>query len=229
MAKGIIFDMDGVLVKTIHIAEEIAREKLSVYGIKLNRKDIECLAGYSWKEFLDYIYDTRKIKPVKGLYEEILSSYSAILADKVEVYGEPVKLLGKLSEKYMLALVSGSSKRHIVSNLKKFGLTKFFPVVLSSDDVKKGKPEPDLYLLAAEKLGLKPEDCIGIEDSILGVQSVKSAGMKCIAVAHTVSSEKLKEADLVTDNLKKLSSFVDKLECMKPVVVKKSISNPKHC
>ncbi len=212
MAKGIIFDMDGVLVKTIHIAEEIAREKLSVYGIKLNRKDIECLAGYSWKEFLSYIYKTRKIRPIKGIYEEILASYSAILSDKVELYGEPSNLLKKLSSQYKLALVSGSSKRHIRSNLMKFGLMIYFPVILSSEDVKKGKPSPDIYLLAALKMGLEAGDCIGIEDSVFGVQSVKRAGMKCIAVAHTMAKEKLGEADIVIDNLKKLAEAVKKIE-----------------
>ncbi len=211
MIKGIIFDMDGVLVKTIHIAEEIARSKLGEQGIKLNRNDIECLAGYSWKEFLAYIYKTRNIKPIKGLYEEFLREYSSVLSDKVMLYGEPAKLLGTLGQKYKLALVSGSSKRHIRSNLKKFSLMKYFQVILSADNVKKGKPAPDIYLLASSKLKLKPEECIGIEDSVLGVQSVKSAGMKCIAVAHTMPKEKLGEADIVINNLKKLDEAITRV------------------
>jgi HAD superfamily hydrolase (TIGR01509 family) len=201
MIKAIIFDMDGVLVKTIHIAEEIAREKLSKHNICITKEDIIHLSGFSWKEFLEHIYNSRNIKPIKGLYEEILIKYSDVLYDKVILYENADLLLKELSKKYTLALVSGSSKKDILTNLNKFKIKHYFKLIISAEEVNKGKPAPDLYLSACEKLNLKPYECIGIEDSVLGVESVINAGIKCIAITHTVSNDKLKKADLLINNL----------------------------
>jgi len=152
MDKAIIFDMDGILVKTIHIAEEIVRKKLEEHGITINEEELSHLSGYSWKEFLEYIYKNRNIDEIKGLYEDILEAYSKILSDKVVLYEGAGELLETLSSEFDLALVSGSLKKDIITNLTKFGLLKYFKIIISAEEVENGKPAPDLYLAAAKIL-----------------------------------------------------------------------------
>lgn len=194
--------MDGVLVKTIHLAEQIAREKLSQNGVEVTAEDIEHLAGYTWKEFLEYIYVSRHLDPIAGLYEDIIKTYSARLPNNVILYDQAVDVLANLQTKYTLALASGSLRHDVETNLEKFGLKRFFKVIVTGSDVNRGKPEPDIYLKALEGLSLASTQCIAVEDTILGIQSVKNAGLKCIAVTHTMGREKLSEADFVIDNLR---------------------------
>lgn len=212
MIKGIIFDMDNVLVKTIHIGYEIATKRLRQHNITLTKEDETNLAGYSWKEFLEYIYRTRKIKPIDGLLEEMITEYSILLPKKVELFQGVQQVLHKLHQKYPLALASGSSKKSINTNLQKFDLTNYFKFKISAEEVDRGKPAPDLYLAACQNLKLDPKDCVGIEDSILGVESVKSAGLKCIGITHTVPKQKLSQADVVISSLDQIPSAISSLE-----------------
>ena len=89
---------------------------------------------------------------------------------------------------------------------KKFNLSDNFDVVVSAaDDVKNGKPAPDIFLKAAEKLNVKPEECVVVEDALNGIKAAKAAGMKCIANTNSFPKDKLTEADLIIDNFNELT------------------------
>lgn len=216
MIRGVIFDMDGVLVKTIHLAEKVAREKLGFHGIELFADDIECLSGFSWKEFLGYVCASRGRKHIEGLYEDILETYSSRLADEVVLYTGVGQLLRRFSAEYDLALVSGSSRRDIDANLGRFGLERFFKVTISAEEVERGKPAPDMYLSACRLLGLSPAACVGVEDSVLGVEAVIGAGMKCVAITQTVSADRLRKADIIIDSLGEAAAAIERLNTTTP-------------
>lgn len=85
------------------------------------------------------------------------------------------------------------------------GIEDYFQVIVSGREVKEGKPSPQGFLLAAERLGVRPEDCIVIEDSIAGVSAAKSGGMRCVAVTTTNPGTRLAEADLVVSSLEEVT------------------------
>jgi len=98
-------------------------------------------------------------------------------------------------------VASSGTHRKIDFNLEESGLSSYFETIISCEDVKRGKPEPDLFLAAAEKLETPPENCMVVEDSLYGVEAAKRAGMKCIAVTTSFPEEELKKADIIVDNL----------------------------
>ena len=92
----------------------------------------------------------------------------------------------------------------------KLGLKSEFEVIVSGDDVKVGKPAPDCYLLAAKKLGVKPKDCVVIEDATFGVRAAKAAGIKCLGFAGLPhNDEDLSEADVIIKDFHQLAHFVE--------------------
>ena len=102
--------------------------------------------------------------------------------------------------------MTASVKEQVEASLDAEFLKKFQAVV-TGEIAGRGKPYPDPYLKAAELLGVEAKDCVGVENAPLGVKSVKRAGMYCVAVAHTVSRDKLKEADVVLSVLEEFSEF----------------------
>lgn len=89
--------------------------------------------------------------------------------------------------------------------MKTAGLKKYFDIRVNGNDVKKSKPNPDLYLLAAEKLGVKPKECVVIEDSVTGIHAAKNAGMFCIAVPNKyIKNGDFSKADIIVKSLKEI-------------------------
>jgi beta-phosphoglucomutase-like phosphatase (HAD superfamily) len=104
-----------------------------------------------------------------------------------------------------LALVSSTPKENIELITEKLGIKKYFSLFINGDDVKEGKPSPRAFLLAAEKLGVEPKNCVVIEDAIVGVQAAKRAGMYCIAVTNAHPQEDISEADIVVNSLEEIT------------------------
>jgi len=106
---------------------------------------------------------------------------------EIETFPKTVRLLKRLSEEgYPLALASGSSPAVIDELLTITGLKGCFSHIISSEEVKRGKPDPQVFLESARRLALSPESCVVIEDSTQGVEAAKSGGMLCIAIPSTV-------------------------------------------
>ncbi|MCX8107301.1 MAG: HAD family phosphatase, partial [Verrucomicrobiae bacterium] len=106
------------------------------------------------------------------------------------------------------ALASGSSHNVIKEVLALDGLARFFSVVVSVQDVGRNKPAPDVFLLAADRLGIPPAECMVIEDSIVGVQAAKAAGMDVIAITNSVPREQLNEATYVVDGYDEIAALL---------------------
>ncbi|MCL5958147.1 MAG: HAD family phosphatase [Chloroflexi bacterium] len=85
------------------------------------------------------------------------------------------------------------------------GIRHLFQVVVTAEDVKEGKPDPEIFRTASDRLGIAPVACLVIEDAVAGVQAARRAGIKCLAVSNTHSPDRLREADLVVNSLREIS------------------------
>jgi len=108
----------------------------------------------------------------------------------------------------MVGLASGGPKDEIILKLKRVNLYYLFPVITSASEVKRGKPFPDIYLLSAERLGLKTEECLALEDTQYGLESAKSAGMTCFAIPSEFSiKQDFSRADKIFNSLEEVVEF----------------------
>ena len=122
-----------------------------------------------------------------------------------QVQGRPgaIELVDRLRGRVPMALASNSSRQLVSTALSTAGLTDAFDAIVTADDVDAGKPAPDIYLLACERLGVRPEDSLALEDSPSGIAAAKAAGLACIAVPQFAETD-VSEADRVIDSLEEL-------------------------
>ncbi|MEM3364236.1 MAG: HAD family phosphatase [Candidatus Micrarchaeia archaeon] len=194
MISAILFDMDGVVSNTEPAHEKADSMILSEYGVRLDSR---------WKQIkgmkeLDVYKKAIEMYNIKGATpEEILLKKIKMFAnftDDIRLFSGLHSALGRLKGKYRVALVSSSPKQIVDIVVKRFELEKYFERIITGDDVVKGKPDPEPYLKAAEKMGVSPAECVVVEDSINGIKSAKAAGMKCIAITNSFPHEELVKA-----------------------------------
>jgi HAD superfamily hydrolase (TIGR01549 family) len=200
--KAVIFDMDGVLIDSEPIYYKLCSDFLNKLNVSMTREEyysyvgkpagefwremkkkhnlkenVEELININRKSYMDYLKNDIKEKPIEGISNFIK-----------ELYENNIRM----------AVASSSCRDSIEIVLDKFKLTEYFQVIVSGDDVEEGKSSPYIFLYTAEKLNVKPCECIVIEDSHNGVKSSKAAGMFCLAFKNPNSgNQDIKLADLV--------------------------------
>lgn len=201
--KAVIFDMDGVIIDSEPIHNRVMLATLRHFGIPFDER-----------EFVHYVGTTNaflfeKLKrehPVSASIEEMDAyQYHALLETipKEDIQPIPgiVPLLAALRERRIQAAIASSSSLELIEAVtRKFAIASYFKNFLSGEDLPKSKPDPAIYLLSAEKLGVRPADCLVIEDARLGVEAAKAAGMTCIGFRNPNSGDQdLSKADFVVD------------------------------
>lgn len=201
MIKAVIFDMDGVITDTQHIHNETNAEVLQSYGIPLTPKDLSKFAGIPNKKtfadlFKKYNINADVNKAVSEKWDLIKERTKTINA----IPGA-LNLIQKLYDnKFKLAIASSSTADFIEHILTSLNIKNFFTVIVNGNEVEKGKPNPDIFLKAAQKLNVKPLNCLVLEDAPAGVKATKNAGMKCIAITTSHKKEQLKQADIIINS-----------------------------
>lgn len=205
--KAVIFDMDGTLVDSTK-ADFLAWQKLfSHYNKELTFSEYLPLLGIKSSQVV------RDFLPVKS-EEEVQFALTRKLVFFHEIISEngihPVPFadvfLKQISQYNIpLALATSSRRAKMEMVMEKLNLLIYFDTVVTGGDVENGKPSPEIFLKAAEKLNKIPGDCIVFEDASNGVKAAKNAGMKCVALASHLSHDSLQEADLVIDTFENLS------------------------
>lgn len=199
MIQAIVFDMNGVIADDERLHEEAYRQVMVSHGLELSTEEYqnEYMGSPNQANF-------KKIKEKYGLAEDVetlLREKSAAYLELAKKYLKPVagaeRAIKIFAKKHRLALVSSSPLEEVQMVLQHFQVDQYFSVIVSGDDVKIGKPDPEPYLLAAKRLKLKPHQCMAFEDSKQGIISAKAAGMKVVALSTNLSPEDLKLADLV--------------------------------
>ncbi len=208
MIRAVIFDMDGVLVNTeplkFRAYQEVFKNRFDIVlqddPRRLGMHEIPAVEFFLKKYELD--------GDVAEIVREKRQAYYRIL-DKVPfaMFSGATELLAKLRADggLLIDLATSSDRRSAAIIFKRFDLEKYFDLVLTQEDIEKKKPDPEIYLKSASGLKINPEECVVVEDSEVGVEAAKKAGMKCIAVTFTTSRNRLGRADLVIDELKQLT------------------------
>jgi HAD superfamily hydrolase (TIGR01509 family) len=208
MIEAVIFDMDGVLIDSEQVwddvRENLARERGGRYSARSQRD----MMGMSAPEWSRYMHD------VVGLPESPDEINREVVERMLERYAEgppwlpgAVETLRRLADEVPLGLASSSNREVIDAVLDAGGIAGLFGATVSSEEVARGKPAPDVYLEAARRLGAEPAACAAVEDSHNGIRSAKAAGMRCVAVpnAHYPPGEAVAEADAVVAGLGELT------------------------
>lgn len=200
--KGAIFDLDGVMVDTVPLHFRAWRTTFLKYG-----KDL------TFEEYKERIDGIPRIDGVKAVLPDLPMAVIEELAEEkqrwflqlldregVRVYQDALHLVNILKgEGLRVAVVSSS--RNCLPILKKAGIEGIFDIVVPGQEVSKGKPHPQIFFLAAERLNLLPSECVVFEDAVLGVRAAKNGGFRCVGIDRYGDPKRLKEADLVVDNL----------------------------
>lgn len=208
--KCIIFDMDGVLINSEPLHFEFEEILFDSLGITVDRKQHETFVGTTSKTMWTIIKKTHN--PPFSVSELILKERSGFLVYLKNqkslnlIQGIP-ELLDRLTDAgFILALASSSPHKLINYILSECNIDEYFPVRISGDDVINGKPDPDIFIKTAELTGIKPENCLVIEDSANGVGAAVKAGMRCIGYQNPGSgNQDLTAADLIIDSFNRLT------------------------
>lgn len=201
--RGVIFDLDGVLINSEPLHCRAFQAALRPYGVTLTARDY--YAGYivySDREVLE------RLLPDRGALEAAVAAkeqrYRELVEEGVPPFRDGLALVAK-TVGWRVALATGSIRYEAESALRSLGIRDRFEVVVTREDCRQGKPDPEPFLRAAAGLGLPPRRCVVIEDTPGGVQAAKSAGMIAVAVTHSCSRSQLIGADLVVDDLEAVS------------------------
>ena len=216
MPEAVIFDWDGTLADTRLAIVKSFQKALSDLKLEVSNEFIERRIGIGADETFREILRASKLEPDEKTVRHLIVEKNRAeieLSNKVKLFAGASELLEALRGKVKLALASMNS-RIIIDHLTKAKKVEgFFDVVLTADEVQHSKPNPEIFLKSAFKLGVKPEKCVVVEDSIFGVRAAKAAKMDCVAVVTGVySREELERADpdLIAGSLKdnKILSFI---------------------
>lgn len=213
MIEAIIFDMDGTLVDTEPFNTEIEKRQFSLNQISVSEEEHQKYLGTASEVMWREIAERHHLKiPVNELIEqnhdESLRHFAAI--DEIPVMPGLIDLLEKLRAKnFPMAVASSSSPELIDLILSRTNLKKYFQVIISTSEVGKSKPEPDVFLLAAENLGMNPVNCLVVEDSSNGIKAAQAAGMRCVAYEGPgADRQKLNQANAVISNYSQLETLL---------------------
>lgn len=212
MIKGIIFDVDGVLVDSMPYHAKAWVQAFSTVGIVIQESEIYEIEGSNHVGVINLIFKKYGRVPDHKIYADLLLKKRSHFMENnhSQPFDNMQECLLALKSKYRLAVASGADRTIVASIIDKF-YPDIFDAIVSGQDVKHGKPDPEPYLKAAELLELDAKNCIVIENAPLGVESAKNAGMYCVAVPTYLPSEKLNGADLLLDNHVSLVDYLNKL------------------
>ncbi len=207
-SKAVIWDMDGVIADTALYHLKAWQEVFRGKGVNFTEEDFRHTFGQRndniIKSTLGEEIAQHEIDAIANEKEE---SFRHRIKQKIKPSPGVMELMTSLKERgFQMALASSAPIENIQLVIKTLGINDCFQTIICDRDVIEGKPSPQVFLLAAERLGVEPRDCIVIEDAIAGVTAAKRAGMYCLAVTGTHPRHSLAEADFVVDTLEAVSA-----------------------
>lgn len=203
---AVIFDLDGTVLLSEEAYEQAFRKVLEENGVKKIPRHPQT-SGIGVKENWVVLKEKYKLAPsVEQLTSVCQDEYLARL-DKVAIRDGFFKIVGDLKDSGILVALATSNAWWLVEEVvRHFGIGQYFDSITTTEDVNEPKPEPDIFLETAAKLGVEPGECLVIEDTPAGVAAAKSAGMKAIALTSSYAKEDdLKEADIVVSGFEKIT------------------------
>ncbi|KAB8190704.1 HAD-IA family hydrolase [Nonomuraea phyllanthi] len=179
-----MFDLDGVLVDSEPVWEEVRRAFVAEHGGTWQPDTQSRLMGMSTAEWASYLHSLGVSLPPAEIARGVVERMAARYRDEVPLMPGAVEVVRRLYGTVTLGLASSSPRTLIDVALDAARLKECFAATVSTEEVERGKPAPDGYLEAARRLGVDPRECVAVEDSSNGLRSAHAAGLRVIAVPH---------------------------------------------
>lgn len=208
---GVIFDFDGTVANSEPVHEAAIRAIVEPLGWWTDEPDvfaryIGTSDRFCFKDLGERAGETMDDDRLDGLIETKLARFMEFLAaGEVRAFDGALELMRAAAGGGPIAVCSGSRTNTIEPALERFGVRGLLGALVGADQVTNAKPHPESYLLTCERLGLKPSECVAIEDTDHGINAAKGAGIRTIAVAHTCGPERLSGADEVFGSIAEIS------------------------
>jgi len=211
-ARAVIWDMDGVIADTAPYHFRAWHDAFHKRGVNFTEDDFRRHFGQRNDTIIrSALGDKVSQSEVDFIAREKEQTFRRMVRQNIKALPGAVELIRALKQHgFRMALASSAPIENIRLVTQRLGISGYFHSVVTGRDVTEGKPSPQGFLLAAQKLGVEPRQCIVVEDAVAGVTAAKRAGMHCLAVTNTHPREGLMEADLVVDTLEEVT--VDDLE-----------------
>lgn len=216
-ADGILFDMDGVLIDSEALILEAAITGLKQFGVFAKPEDFTPFIGAGETRYLGGPSEKYGVPFRQEMKNVVYAIYADILKLHPDaVYDGVYDVLNEVKAKYSIAVCSAADLVKVEHNLNAIGVTPaFFNALVTGSDVTRQKPFPDIFLKGAELIGLQPEKCVVIEDSINGIKAAKAAGALSVGVTTSFTAEELGEKanpDYIIDSIKEFPAVLEKIE-----------------
>jgi len=203
--RAVVFDLDGVIIDTEEVWEEVRRGYVAEHGREFLADSQTRMMGMSTGEWSTHLSaDVGVPRTPEQVAADVLGRMAERYRADLPLIPGSVDAVRRIAERFPVALASSSARILIDQVLETAGLTGVFRVTLSTEEVPRGKPAPDVYLEACRRLGVAPARAAAVEDSHAGIGSAKAAGMRVVAVpnpSYPPGEEALAGADLVIDSL----------------------------
>jgi HAD superfamily hydrolase (TIGR01509 family) len=209
LIEAVVFDLDGVLIASEEVWDAVRERYVRSHGGRYDADVQRAMMGMSAPEWSWFLHEDA------GVPHEPEAINRDVVELMLEAYGRELPLLPgaveavrRTAAAFPLALASSSNRPIFERVLRLAGIADCFSATVSSEEVERGKPAPDVYLEAARRLGVSPESCAAVEDSHAGIRSAKAAGMRVIAIpnaSYPPDDEALELADVTLGSLEELT------------------------
>ena len=203
---AVLWDMDGVLVDTGDFHFSAWKQTFEELGVAFDQEDFKATFGMNNAGILEWLYGR---KPEPEEVAQVSEKKESLFRELIKGKAEPLPGVLAWLQQFQTwgikqAITSSAPPKNIEVLVAELKIENYFDAIISGFDLP-GKPNPDVFLKAANAIQVRPEKCVVIEDAIAGVEGAKRAGMKCIAVTTTNPASKLAKADFIVDRLKNMN------------------------
>jgi HAD superfamily hydrolase (TIGR01509 family) len=207
--EAVVFDLDGVIVDSEHVWDAARESLVRERGGRWHEHAQNDMMGMSSTEWSRYMHDVIGLEdPPEEISAEVLRRLETAYREELPLIDGAPEAIARLAQRWPLAVASSSNRPIIDLVLELGGLDRHFKATVSSEEVRHGKPSPDVYLEAVRRLGVDPERAAAVEDSHNGILAAKVAGMRVIAIPnrrYPPGEGALGEADVVLEDISKLT------------------------
>ena len=204
MIKGVLFDMDGVLIDSEPFICKAAILMFSELGVRVLPEDFYPFVGMGENRYIGGVAENHGVKvDIEKVKARTYEIYETIVSDNLSALLGTHEFISECRKRgFKLALATSADRVKMEVNLREIGLPPdTFHAIITGLDVENKKPFPDIYIKAAKSIGLEPHQCLVVEDAVSGIKAGKSAGCRCLALTSSFDASALHEADWICGSL----------------------------